>query len=435
MNDYRFILEPYKTPSSRHTCPNCGKKREFTYYLDTQTGELLPPQYGMCNRRDKCGYHLSPYKDGYNKIIYQQERKDISKGAKYNFKKPVIKKKASFIDTKVFQSSLRQDDYEQNNFVNFLCKTFGEETTSLLISKYFIGTSNFWNGACIFWQVDFHGKIRTGKIMLYNSDNGKRVKTPKSYIMWVHKLLGVESFELEQCLFGEHLLRENLTSPVAIVESEKTAIISSLYFPEFIWLATGSINTLSFPKVNVLKGRKVLLFPDINAYGIWNEKAEKLSEFINISVSNLLETKSKELDNINGLDIADFLLRFNYKEHCQQRLSEDNKVSSSISFKEIERLKIDNQYLSQPLPKINAQFPQKLEAKSSLKEILELETFFKNFKKMPKSIKLDVCSFVNDISHFINSHLLIIKNYHTNPKMKAYLTRLLKLKDILIQKP
>ena len=36
--------------------------------------------------------------------------------------------------------------------------------------------------------------------------------------------------ELKQCFFGEHLLREK-TMPVAIVESEKTAIISSVYLP------------------------------------------------------------------------------------------------------------------------------------------------------------------------------------------------------------
>jgi hypothetical protein len=50
--------------------------------------------------------------------------------------------------------------------------------------------------------------------------------------------LKLPAFQLSQCLFGEHLLKDTET-PVAIVESEKTAIIASCYYPEFIWLACG----------------------------------------------------------------------------------------------------------------------------------------------------------------------------------------------------
>ena len=35
------------------------------------------------------------------------------------------------------------------------------------------------------------------------------------------------------------LLSENPTKSVAIVESEKSALIATHYMPEFIWLATG----------------------------------------------------------------------------------------------------------------------------------------------------------------------------------------------------
>ncbi len=46
---------------------------------------------------------------------------------------------------------------------------------------------------------------------------------------WIHTIHYKKGFNLTQCLFGEHLLAEDLTSPVAIVESEKTAV--SLPFP------------------------------------------------------------------------------------------------------------------------------------------------------------------------------------------------------------
>ncbi|WP_345245644.1 hypothetical protein [Nibrella saemangeumensis] len=52
--DFRYQLEKRV---SQHSCPKCGQNREYTNYVDTYTGELLPEEYGLCN----CGYILSPY--------------------------------------------------------------------------------------------------------------------------------------------------------------------------------------------------------------------------------------------------------------------------------------------------------------------------------------------------------------------------------------
>ena len=50
-----------------------------------------------------------------------------------------------------------------------------------------------------------------------------------------------ENWELTKCLFGEHLLSaiDEKQKTVALVESEKTAIIASSIMPKYIWLATG----------------------------------------------------------------------------------------------------------------------------------------------------------------------------------------------------
>ena len=55
-------------------------------------------------------------------------------------------------------------------------------------------------------------------------------------------------FNLNQCFFGEHLLLNN-KKPVAVVESEKTAVIASICFPEFVWLAVGSKQNLNRKEV------------------------------------------------------------------------------------------------------------------------------------------------------------------------------------------
>ncbi|MCC9138715.1 DUF6371 domain-containing protein [Pontibacter silvestris] len=197
--------------------------------------------------------------------------------------------------------------YGQNNFVRFLISKVGAETANKLISLYHIGTSKRWPGATVFWQIDQHGKIRTGKIMLYNAVSGKRVTEPKDHIDWAHKYLGQENYYLRQCLFGEHLLRQFPDRPVAVVESEKTATVCTAYLPEYVWLATGSKGNLSRERCLVLRGRNVTLFPDLNGYTAWKAKAEEMADITCFTVSEDLERIATDEQKNEGLDLADFL--------------------------------------------------------------------------------------------------------------------------------
>ncbi len=117
-----------------------------------------------------------------------------------------LPKPVSFISVDIFKSSLKS--YNENNFVKFLLRLFGSEITKQLIEKYFIGTSNHWPGANVFWQIDIAGKVRTGKIMLYNPTTGKRVKEPYNHITWVHAALKLPEYELRQCFEAEQLLSD-----------------------------------------------------------------------------------------------------------------------------------------------------------------------------------------------------------------------------------
>jgi hypothetical protein len=152
--------------------------------------------------------------------------------------------------------------------------------------------------------------------MLYSPTTGKRTKQPYDHIYWAHKALKQPEFELKQCLFGEHLLADT-TKPVAIVESEKTAIISSVYLPQFIWVAVGSLTNLNADKCAILKGRNIILYPDLNGFEKWNSKAKELSNFATFEISNYLETIATEAERKQGLDIADYLIRFDYKTFAQ----------------------------------------------------------------------------------------------------------------------
>ena len=61
MKEYRYQLEKYRGRSTRHVCPQCGRKQVFTRYIDTYNNNIyINDNVGKCNRLDKCGYHYTP---------------------------------------------------------------------------------------------------------------------------------------------------------------------------------------------------------------------------------------------------------------------------------------------------------------------------------------------------------------------------------------
>lgn len=92
--------------------------------------------------------------------------------------------------------------------------------------------------------------------------------------------------------------------PIAIVESEKTAIIASHFIDRYIWLACGGLGGLGHEKCQVLRNRSVTLFPDLGAYEKWREKANQLG----FNISNHLEKIATPEQREQGLDLADFLI-------------------------------------------------------------------------------------------------------------------------------
>ncbi|SIT94651.1 DUF6371 domain-containing protein [Pontibacter indicus] len=302
-NDYRFCLEPYAGKKSRHTCPSCEKRNEFTRYIDMNTEQYLNANVGRCNRISKCSYHYTPSQYFENNPD-QHDNYVSPKEEPLTFRKGV-----SYVPDTVFRNSLRK--YDQNNFVAYINTLFSSEQISQLISRYFIGTAKRWKGATVFYQVDTKGRVRAGKIIQYNPITGKRIKNPRDHVSWVHSALKLPDYNLEQCFFGEHLLSIGQKKTVAIVESEKTAIVASVYFPELIWLAAGSINGLSYKKCQVLRGREIILYPDLNGFEEWSNKAIQLSNISTFEVSDILERWGTEVDRKNGLDLADFLIRVN----------------------------------------------------------------------------------------------------------------------------
>lgn len=307
MNTYKYTLQKYNGSKTKFDCPVCNCKKTFTKYIDIETSEYLNDRVGRCDKIDKCGYHYKPkqYFDDTNILttIYKPATTKRTTKQKLMFTIPNIDQDKSLTN------------YDNNNFALILMKLFDYVEAVRLLTLFEIGTSNKWNGSNIFWQIDEYGIVRTGKIMLYNTETYKRVKEPYNHISWVHTdIINEDTHEIKQCFFGLHQLyfETNKTKTIGIVESEKSAIICSHFMPKLIWLAAGNINGLSIDKFNVLKGKNVILFPDLNkGYDIWQQKANEFKAIANISVSNYLKSVATAEDIKNGLDLVDYLLETN----------------------------------------------------------------------------------------------------------------------------
>jgi Domain of unknown function (DUF6371) len=323
MNFQQYILEPYSGSKSRHVCPQCGKGKEFTFYIDKENKKPLGVNVGRCNRTDSCGYHKTPKQFFEENGTISTFERSLQKS--WELKTSRRDKPVAFINTDIFKGSLK--NFDKNKLIIFLENKFGAKSTKNLIEKYFIGTSNKFDGGTVFWQIDIKGKIRAGKIMGYDPSTGKRVKEPINQITWVHTALKLDPSKLNQCLFGGHLLKD-VTKPVGVVESEKTALIASLYLPDFIWVACGGKEGLTEIKVKILRGRNVILYPDLNGYVKWKLIANKNG----FKISDLLETKATEQERDLGLDLADYLLGFDNRDFFNENSMNVSLIKPQSTF-------------------------------------------------------------------------------------------------------
>jgi len=284
MKDFKYKLEKYAGRATRHECPNCHVQQTFSRYVD-ERGSYISDHVGRCNRADKCGYHLTPSE-------YFQ-----TKGVNYTPTIHVAPKPlppTDYIPEEMMVRSLNTD----NNFIHFLTKYFPLIDVARTIEKYRIGDGK--DGKVIYWQIDREDRIRTGKIMLYDSETGKRAKNVSGSFDWVHRHVK-SPYQLSQCLYGLHLVKKS-TPPIAVVESEKSAIIASITIPEYTWVATGGKQ--NYRLLEALRGHDVTLFPDLGAYKDWSKYAVKYG----FKVSQLLEQVATDADKENGLDIADYII-------------------------------------------------------------------------------------------------------------------------------
>lgn len=316
---------PFLDKSSKKViCPQCGRKT-FVNYLNPNGTPVADGVCGRCDRKDNCGWHYPPrdyYKDSgtIGGFTAESSKPRPVRPVVYQPEKPSTFKPSDMLRTLT--------GYEHNQLAIYLHKIFdnlvGAEAVDACLQRYAVGTAK--DGKACYWQVDERGLIRSGKVMEYNPETGKRVHGTAFDALWAHSLMKREypNFKLSQAYFGSHLVKEaerladennqrrrelniagDFEPPIWLFESEKAAVIVALYLTwggatsTFIPMATGGCDGFNptpekmrdpYNKLQVLKNRKIVLFPDEGKFEDWRIKGERLSGFCKeIYISTIME--------------------------------------------------------------------------------------------------------------------------------------------------
>lgn len=310
---YKVIIE-YKYCSKRNlnlTTPCCSKGNKdgkFSTFID------LPEIYGYCHSCGKTSLPPTLYKDeNGNEFIWNdvQSKYEPITSILQSYSHSVVEQQKEIAkDIKYIPESTIWECFDiipENNLLRYLRKKYCNDKVNDAKEIYALGTSK--DGGTIFWEINTVLQVQKAKISYYN-ENGKRNNQ--------FKVPYKNEDGYYSCLFGEHLLYDNLKGKktVILVESQKTAIVGYINLPEYIWTAYGGINGLTKNKLLSLIGHTVLIIPDMseNAVNIIYKKIPLLiSMGINVKVWDMTEGKTDLQMKIEGIynnDLEDIFRKF-----------------------------------------------------------------------------------------------------------------------------
>ncbi len=299
-------------------CPHCHQKG-YKPYIHPD-GQIVAEACGRCDHESSCGYHLTP----------TEWFKDNPTGDKhYNpAYVPPPPPPAIRIDSLLVQRyfCLRQGA-GPNPLLRYWIQTFrnvadkykevaNEYEARFLdtLKRFCVGTMG--DGLTVWWITDQDGVVRSGKAMAYKAD-GHRDKTARQGFSWLHnapevKAANPENAEYVGCLFGLHQLTRH-TREVHIVESEKTAVLMSVFKPSMTWMATMGLGNLNEFRLAPLieKGVRIVCHPDYDGFDRWKEQVEKIRRSTPSAIIEVNDyiRKAWMLGDSTNADILDMMER------------------------------------------------------------------------------------------------------------------------------
>lgn len=262
---YKFPFEQH--PAKKGTCPKCDKKKSFRYFAG------IDREYGICDRVNKCGHQNIP-KD---ELRRQNEFTSI----------PLPKVSIAYPNQELCKSIIEN---QTSNFHLFLINNLKISPDHL--NKWNCGTDK--NNTCFIYKNQKQQFLNIVNIEYNKNCKRNKEKSPFS-------LTAPKGRKYNLCLFGESLLSQDKT--ICLIESEKIAVISSFFYPQFDWLATGGANKLTDEKISVLYNRKIYYLNDADKAGRENSNIKKLLAYkLDFIIIDLFPSRN------DGYDLADAII-------------------------------------------------------------------------------------------------------------------------------
>lgn len=305
-------------------CPNCNK---------THSDEEWQNSFGYC---PACGYAHMINKFERNSI----KRRVLADFANVGYNKVINDSGSKEVEIDwMLKREYITASLESNNLFQFIVEHFGKDAAFRISAKYRLETHNYkdYSGAAIFYQYDNDEKCHAFKVMQYDKETGKRIKVssdneggneePKEEhaLLYQKPLMGVGNY----CLFGRHLLKDlEKDRIICVVESEKTALIASIAYPDAIWLATGSCYYLTEEKID-FPTNNLYLFPDPDVKedrnGNWYRMVEDCKWLGGARVSHFMDNYCNINKKASDFDIADYIIE-NYNTDVNNNLANLNDL-------------------------------------------------------------------------------------------------------------
>ena len=308
--NYPYQLE--KHPKIKGKCPQCGQSKVFRNYEDRNGNRI--ENSGICDRQSNCGYHAKPNNEQIKAINLQGTT-------------PIIKLQKTeiiFPDAKILAKISAYEKDHSSHFHKF-CEKLEIPISYLIL--WGVGTDKT---ETVFILRNLENKIANTKIFRYLS-SGKRDKTFTSFSLRQPKDL-TRKYNIP--LYGEHLLDATRQKIVCVVESEKTAVISSWFYPHFDFVACGAANGLTSEKLSVLYGRKIYWLADADKAGRENSSLKNLKAYEqNFEVIDVFPNRQ------DGIDLADAIIEGIElsSELAEWRVEETPKHKESVVENQIRR--------------------------------------------------------------------------------------------------
>jgi len=260
------------------------------------------------------------------------------------FVNPVVKPRtveppieyAPFIPAQMVEAT--ESRVTESNLFVWLSGEFGDEAAMMAMRRYRVGATKHTDGrghrAASLPYINTSGDCVDCKIFHIDPTTGSR-KTAPALMSWTDREGKAQELrstwalaELKKndkprkwCNFGDHLLQDNPTAAVCVVESEKTALVASIVYPSRLWIAVGSKNNLNPERCAPYRGREIVIYPDRDnikdkprksGTGIekgWETLARELAQAgFSVRIDRTVERHNGEIND----DIADIILRYRH---------------------------------------------------------------------------------------------------------------------------